>query len=271
MRRLLTSPDRRHVRAFHCRAGPHISACRTDPDQSSGASRYRAALAAGFQIWVESILALFMRQADLYRCLASRSAATVVCDILWTRTWPPARCPVGRMAADGCPGRSRAFRLTWSVRLRRLRGLAVRVEGLWQRGCQSWNDLACGVGLRSSHCRNVRRGGRAVTRPPRFSPETSTVRCTGSFQPFRGRILTVPPRTATASASTSMPGLVTRTSPPPRTYAWICKRGWVITASVKSSFTVPPTARISIRAGTTHWPRRVAFPHSKSCLTKSVS
>ena len=36
--------------------------------------------------------------------------------------------------------------------------------------------------------------------------------------------------------------------------------GWVITAFVKSSFTVPPTARISIRAGTTHWPRRVAFP-----------
>jgi hypothetical protein len=34
----------------------------------------------------------------------------------------------------------------------------------------------------------------------------------------------------------------------------------VITASVKSSFTVPPTARISIRCGTIHRPRRVAFP-----------
>jgi hypothetical protein len=38
----------------------------------------------------------------------------------------------------------------------------------------------------------------------------------------------------------------------------MCSVGLVITASVKSSFTVPPTARISIRCGTTHRPRRVA-------------
>ena len=62
-------------------------------------------------------------------------------------------------------------------------------------------------------------------------PDTSIFRLTGSFQPCSGRTLTRPPRTATSSASTSMPGLVTRTSRPPRTSAWICSVGLVITAS----------------------------------------
>ena len=100
--------------------------------------------------------------------------------------------------------------------------------------------ITYGPGLRSTRGQNARCGGRTTTRPPRASPDTSTFRLTGSFQPCSGRTLTLPPRTATASASTSMPGLVTKTSRPPRTSAWICSTGPVITASVKSSFTVPP-------------------------------
>ena len=50
--------------------------------------------------------------------------------------------------------------------------------------------------------------------------------------------VTLPPSALTSSASTSMPGLVTRMRFPPRLFASIRSAGWVITASVKSSFTL---------------------------------
>ena len=56
-----------------------------------------------------------------------------------------------------------------------------------------------------------------------------------------------------------------------RTLASIRSVGWVITAWVKSSFTVPPTARISIRWGTTQSPSRLAFASRQSIRTRSLA
>ena len=77
----------------------------------------------------------------------------------------------------------------------------------------------------------------AAAARPRWPPrawDTTIPRPSGERVPSSRVLavpLTCPPCTATSSVSTSMPGLVTRTSRPPRTSAWICSVGLVITAS----------------------------------------
>ena len=129
-----------------------------------------------------------------------------------------------------------------------------------------------GRGLRSSHCQNVRRGSRATMPPPRIRPASSTRRATGPRGSVTWRTLTSPSLPVRPSVSTRMPGLVTRVrSPPIPRSTSICKVSWVISASVKSSFTSPAVSRISIRRGTTQRPLRVTSPKRWSIRTMSLA
>ena len=66
-----------------------------------------------------------------------------------------------------------------------------------------------------------------------------------------------------SSASTTMPGLVISLRLPPRTSAVMRSSGWVITASVKSSVTLPPRTVTSSSFGTTQRPsRRTLLPRT---------
>jgi len=100
-------------------------------------------------------------------------------------------------------------------------------------------------------------------------PETWMRRMTGAAGSPGASILVAPLRTDTSPASTTMPGLVIRVSAPLRTSASIRSDGWVITAPVKSSVTVPLATRTSIRRGTTQGPSRVTLLLPQSMRTRS--
>jgi Winged helix DNA-binding domain len=131
------------------------------------------------------------------------------------------------------------------------------------------SELAYGLGSRRSHCKNVRCGGRALTLPLPTLPDMPTRSVTGSSSRHGARTLTLPLRIATSSASTTMPGFVTRVRFPLRTSAsiWSCDAD--ITASVKSSVTLPLVTRTSIRCGTTQRPSRRILPLRQSMCTTS--
>ena len=101
--------------------------------------------------------------------------------------------------------------------------------------------MAGGRGARRSHCQNVRRGrrggggGPAVMPAPRTEPEISTRSRMGSPGPGGSGSVTLPPCCDMSPASTTMPGLVIRLSPPPLTSAIMRSSGCVINAPIRTT------------------------------------
>ncbi len=89
-------------------------------------------------------------------------------------------------------------------------------------------------------------------------PDTSIRNPTGTPGPHGIRSFTLLRRIARSSVLTRMPGLVTSVRFPLRTAASICSVGHEVTASVKSSVTLPLVTCTSMRRGTSHGPSRRA-------------
>lgn len=117
------------------------------------------------------------------------------------------------------------------------------------------------LGVRRSHSETFRRGGRATMSPPRDRPVSCTRRRVAVSGPEAGRILMSPLPRSRSSASTTIPGLVTRVRfPPMRRSTSMCRVRWVITALAHPSGQAPsqspadqemglPRGALGIRSG----------------------
>jgi 4a-hydroxytetrahydrobiopterin dehydratase len=128
---------------------------------------------------------------------------------------------------------------------------------------------AAGMGRRRSHCHSVRRGGHAFKPPASKVPETSIRNLTGTPAPHGARTFTPLALTARSSVFTTMPGLVSSRRLPPRTATSSWSDGHEVTASVKSSVTLPLVTSTCMRRGTIHGPCRRVLEAWHSMRTRS--